>query len=785
MLARLTALFDRNPSGLPAANPRGWPHPTPEDLAQRPKRIIKVGNPQQFSFCSNFVKTSKYEFWNFLPKFLLEEFNPKTKIANCYFLMISGLQCIPAISNTNGYPTTMIPLIFVVAVDAIFQIFEDLSRHRADTTANASIALRLNRISGVFEECKWFELCVGDFVRIPSRGLIPADVVIIAVAEKSEPAQGICYVETKSLDGETNLKIRTALPSSLAVVKNENDLMHVAGEVEMEHPNKLIDSFNGVVDMGRLGRDPVQVNNVLLRGCVLRNTDWVYGLVVNTGHDTKIMMSSRGTRSKTSKLETTASEEIKRIILLLAIVCFAGATGQAIWNKSNSIDDMWYLNWPDTSAVGFWFIDFFYFFLLHATFIPVSLYVSMSISRYFQSYFMNNDLDMYYAKTDTPALVRTMTLNEELGQISHVFSDKTGTLTCNIMDFRKASINGISYGEGITEIGKAAWKLQGKHIAPKVLEAEAKAKAAAVPHVSFYCSRYDKDMAAGGVQKEKNKQFYRTLGICHDVIPEKLNGTVKFSASNPDDEALVCAAEYFGFKFADRRDKYCVIFNKENGVEEEVELLASIEFSSKRKRMSVVIRDTDHQIKVLTKGADTVMVPRLKPNQDELLRVTERDMKEFSVEGLRCLYIAQAIVKDKDYTKWAEDYRHARTDLVQIEKKKRGEPNRIEELEDCIEQNLILLGATAIEDRLQDGVPECIAELAKAGINIWVLTGDKEETAINIAVACNLLLPKEYMDHIIVNPHTAGTLQQMKDLMNNEIQVTPAPVSMHLTLTIG
>lgn len=194
----------------------------------------------------------------------------------------------------------------------------------------------------------------------------------------------------------------------------------------MEHPNKLIDSFTGVIDLGKAyGREAISPNSVLLRGCVLRNTDWAMGLVVNTGHDTKIMMSSSGTRSKTSQLESMASQEIIRIIYLLALVCAVGATGQALWNSINNISHMWYLRWNE-NPIAFWFIDFFYFFLLHATFIPVSLYVSMSVARYFQSYLMNNDLRMYYESTDTPALVRTMTLNEELGQISHIFSDKTG-----------------------------------------------------------------------------------------------------------------------------------------------------------------------------------------------------------------------------------------------------------------------------------------------------------------------------------------------------------------------
>jgi phospholipid-transporting ATPase len=207
-----------NSSTLPSSLPKNWPRSSEADIAERPSRRIKLSSPQEFYFRNNFVKTSKYELWDFLPKFLLEEFNPRTKVANCYFLMISALQCIPMISNTQGYPTTLIPLLFVVLIDAIFQIIEDLARHRADTEANASIATRYDPVSGSFQPCKWYQLEVGNYVKVSSRETIPADILILGVAEKSAIAQGLCYVETKSLDGETNLKVRNALPKTLAHV---------------------------------------------------------------------------------------------------------------------------------------------------------------------------------------------------------------------------------------------------------------------------------------------------------------------------------------------------------------------------------------------------------------------------------------------------------------------------------------------------------------------------------------------------------------------------------------
>jgi len=757
-------------STLPSSLPKNWPNSKDEDINEKPKRIIMVGSKQEYYFKSNFVKTSKYEIWNFLPKFLLEEFNPRTKFANCYFLMISALQCVPAISNTSGYPTTLIPLLFVVIVDGLFQIFEDMSRHRADKEANSSSSFVFDFDSEKFEETKWADIRVGDFVKITTRSTLPADIVILSVAEKNEPAQGLCYVETKSLDGETNLKLRNALSNTLASVRNNDSMVALKGRIETEHPNKFVDSFAGIVDFESLGRQPIQPSNILLRGCVLRNTDWVIGLVINSGHDTKIMMSSTETKGKTSALESNASTEIQRIVLLLMAVCFAGATGQAIWDTENNVSSISYLDW-NPNPVSYWFVKYFYFFLLHATFIPVSLYVSMAITRSFQSFFMNNDIDMYYERLDAPALVRTMTLNEELGQISHVFSDKTGTLTCNIMDFRKASINGVSYGVGITEIGKAAWKLQGKPIPSSVLEGEELAKKNSVDHVSFYCPLYNRHIKEGGIQKVKINSFFRILAICHDVIPERVDGVIKLSASNPDDEALVAAAAYFGYKFIDRREqKIIMIENRETGRVEELELLESIEFSSKRKRMSVIVKDTDGVIRLYCKGADNVIIDRLKSGQADILKSTTEQLQQYSVEGLRCLLVGYSELDSTSYETWKKAYRAARTDLGQIEKKKKGESNIIENLEEQIEKQLILIGATAIEDKLQDGVPECIANIVKAGVNIWMLTGDKEETAINIAVACNLVSPVQYMDHIIINKNVAETGEKMMEIFNNEIQ---------------
>ena len=621
----------------------------------------------------------------------------------------------------------------------------------------------------------------------------------------------------------------------------------------MEHPNNLIDSFTGIFNyslnrdignnstsatststieanetIGKVGILPI---NIILRGCVLRSTEWMVGIVVNTGHDVKIMQSKIDTKIKASNLDYKATSQIKGIIIMLLWVCLCGSIGQIIFNKAINIENHWYLDWEDLNIGQTWIIMFFYLLLLHASMIPVSLYVSMAIIRFIQSKFINYDLNMYYELLDIPAIVRTMTLNEELGQISHIFSDKTGTLTCNNMNFRKVSINGVIYGQGITEIGRAAWKLLGKPVPIDVEQAEKYAQECTIPHVSFYdpnfyndygrqnpnikhnsnTSNSNRSISGSGrtklignkIQKEKISEFYRYLSLCHEVIPERLeSGEIKLSAPNPDDEALVCAATYFGYEFKDRNDKICIIYDSYNHNTIEIEVLYIIPFTSKRKKMSIIIRDIDGVIKLITKGADNIIfalcnnttstsssisvnntttsnstnsnkntTTTIPTSNTELLNKTEADINQFSIEGLRCLVLAYKTIDFTTFQQWKIQYDKANTNLIELEKRKNNEMNQIEILENEIENNLIVLGATGIEDRLQDNVPVCIEKLVQASIKIWILTGDKEETAINIAVACNLVLPTQYMKQIIINKNTASNIEITKEIFEKEIKV--------------
>ncbi|KAF1777489.1 P-type ATPase, N-terminal [Phytophthora cactorum] len=737
---------------------------------QRQRSLLANAPPE---FCSNVVITSKYTTWNFLPLFMLESFR---KLANAYFLLVSILQCIRSISNTNGLPSNLPVLVFILAVDGVLAVIEDRRRHLADKEANSAqchvlketftgTSEALNRAGGVDDPdialMHWATLTVGSVVKLHNRETAPADLLILAVAEPnpSEPA-GICYVETKSLDGETNLKLRHACDATLHV-RTAAQVAALAGQLRCENPNKAIGRFDGTLSVTEGTKatethpQPIAIKNVLLRGCQLRNTDWIYGLVVNTGPDTKIMQSATATRPKWSSINETVNKMIIWLFLLLCFLCAIATTVQVIWLNSN-IEESWYLSWSP-SMTSQWFIGFGYYFLLMYQMIPVSLYVTISMVMFIQAIFMTWDLDMYYEESDVRMIVRSMGLNEELGQISYVFSDKTGTLTCNVMEFRKCSINGVSYGTGMTEIGRAALRRKGVAV-PAETEPDPATRQAKIPYVNFEDVRLfnalEKPIADDTPNREA--EFFLHLSLCQTVIPETVDGSseVRFSASSPDEQALVSGAKFFGFSFESRglgvarvRVKRPELIRRySNGATEpntllEFKILDVLEFTSDRKRMSVVVQYPNGEYWVLTKGADNVIYPMLAKGKSdpEMLKETMRHLETFGDDGLRTLTIAQRRVDEKEYLNWSARFKDANSSLEEIDKRKNGQPNEIDKLMTEIERDLELLGATAIEDKLQNNVPSCIANLMRAGMRVWMLTGDKQETAINISYACQLM----------------------------------------------
>uniref|UniRef100_A0A8C8C4P7 Phospholipid-transporting ATPase n=1 Tax=Oncorhynchus tshawytscha TaxID=74940 RepID=A0A8C8C4P7_ONCTS len=658
-------------------------------------RLIFINQPQLTKFCTNHVSTAKYNALTFLPRFLYAQFR---RAANSFFLFIALLQQIPDVSPTGRW-TTLVPLILILLVAALKEIVEDLVIVLITNLVIRPQSTLILEFSALLSPC-----CYGycsivvlslDLFSYPSLSLLLDHLCehhsrcILDCFDghflfTSEP-HAMCYIETSNLDGETNLKIRQGLQVT-AHDEDADSLSRLSGCMECESPNRHLYDFVGVIRLEGHSPVPLGPEQILLRGARLRNTQWVNGMVVYTGHDTKLMQNSTRPPLKLSSVEHITNTLILALfgcLLAISLVCSAG---QTLW-KTQYGDFAWYMDLNCEFGTFNLCNDF-----LHILF----------------------DMDMHYEPTDTSAMARTSNLNEELGQVKYIFSDKTGTLTCNVMQFKKCSIAGVAYGHNTDSPEEEGF---GDPTLPENL--------------------HNDHPTATIIQ-----DFLTMMAVCHTAVPEKTEDTIVYQASSPDEGALVRAASSLGFVFSGRTPDSVIIHAL--GTEQRFELLNVLEFTSDRKRMSVIMRTPSGRIRLYCKGADSVIYERLA-DSSKYKDITLNHLEQFATEGLRTLCYAVTNISDESYEQWAELYQRAATSLT-------NRALKMEESYELIERNLQLLGATAIEDKLQDKVPETIETLLRAGIKIWILTGDKQETAINIGHSCRLL--RKNMGLLVVNEET-------------------------------
>ncbi|KAG7879865.1 hypothetical protein KL905_001358 [Ogataea polymorpha] len=963
-------------------------------ITNKKGEVLLLDNRTNQPYVNNVITSSKYTLLSFLPRQLIAQFS---KLANCYFMTVAILQLIPSWSTT-GTSTTIIPLSIFISISILREGWDDLRRHKLDKVENnkpgtvlkmgnshysshyvySKSTTSFSRLRSstqsfdtddldsqdenmIFDEnsfaneqllskegistirTRWKDIKVGDIVKIDCDEWVPADVVLLT----STNDMGETLVETMALDGETNLKSKLPNQELHKLANSIEGLRKLKANIHCEDPNSDLYNFEGSLDI----EDPTShetrkfalgPDNIIYRGSIIRNTDSCLGVVVFSGEETKIRMNSiKNPRIKAPKLQKSINYIVAFMVFVVASLAMFSFMAERMFYKRYR-DKNWYIRGEDAGIAP----TIMSFIIMYNTLIPLSLYVTMEIIKAIQMVLLQWDIDMYHPQSNTPAEARTATILEELGQVSYIFSDKTGTLTDNVMIFRKFSVCGTAWihdmdqsdekasdtsqipltedsldgatnvGRGITRSGPAP--LAGRSSMSSVNPSLVTAQTAKMQNLNFKPSIKSSAELIRYLQTNPNTIYAKrvtffllSIALCHSCFPKRtktdsvpemdtMEGfeeeieSINYQASSPDELALVQAACEMGFILFEKRQKTITLklyprgFNEEPEFED-YEILDVVEFSSNRKRMSVILRLPDSKIVLFCKGADNVIMERLRNSQvahskqqefsrnvanrkryeaelilqrrsmdsvrsregrsstssvprpslslsrssmegvspvranqasrtidsvfsedserheleeiktkarrslqlkqtekynlreeisyipsdrlvvnDEyVLEKTIEHVEDFSTEGLRTLLYSYRYLSEDVYSEWSQKYGKAKTSLT-------NRAELVEKIGCQLEENLELLGATAIEDKLQKGVPATIEKLRRAGIKLWMLTGDKRETAINIGYSCRLI--KDY-SKVIVLSSDEGTERLSSIMTAAELEIEEGNVA--------
>ena len=563
---------------------------------------------------------------------------------------------------------------------------------------------------------------------------------------------GEAFIRTDQLDGETDWKLRLASPLAQTLPACE----YVRLRLTAGKPDKRVNDFVGTIELlSKQSREeegydphisstpqqpgghplestftvtepkssPLTIDNTAWANTVLASSTIVHAVVLYTGPQTRAALSTSPSRSKTGLLEYEINSLTKILCILTAALSFILVALEKFAPHA------------DTDHV--WYVATLRFLILFSTIVPISLRVNLDMGKSVYAWFIHHDAGI------PGTVVRTSTIPEDLGRIEYLLSDKTGTLTRNEMELRKVHVGTVSYGgEAMEEVGG--------YIRQAFTPTEGQDSGALfTPSQGF--------SGLSGTTRTRREIGLRVrdlvlaLALCHNVTPtseEDANGQpfTTYQASSPDEIAIVQWTEHVGLKLIHRdRKSISLQFTVEERTVVRVEILNLFPFTSDSKRMGIIVRfcrtrggrSDDGEIVFFQKGADTVMSSIVAAN-DWL----DEETANMAREGLRTLVIGRRNLSAQQYSAFASAYSEASMSL------NGRDAAMARVVKTHLEHDLELLGVTGVEDKLQPHVKPSLELLRNAGVKIWMLTGDKVETARCVAISSKLVSRGQYIHTI-------------------------------------
>ncbi|XP_043395942.1 probable phospholipid-transporting ATPase IIB isoform X3 [Chelonia mydas] len=641
-------------------------------------RTVWLGCPEKCEekYPRNAIKNQKYNIFTFIPGVLYEQFK---FFLNLYFLIVSCSQFVPALKIGYLY-TYWAPLGFVLAVTMVREAVDEFRRYQRDKEMNSQLYSKLTIRGKV--QVKSSDIQVGDLIIVEKNQRIPSDMVFLRTSEKT----GSCFIRTDQLDGETDWKLKVAVSCT--------QRLPALGE-----------------DSDPTVHESLSIENTLWASTVVASGT-VIGVVIYTGKETRSVMNTSNPKNKVGLLDLELNQLTKALFLALVALSIVMVTLQGF--------------------VGPWYRNLFRFLLLFSYIIPISLRVNLDMGKAAYGWMIMKDDNI------PGTVVRTSTIPEELGRLVYLLTDKTGTLTQNEMIFKRLHLGTVSYGTDTMD-----------EIQNHIINSYSQMHSQSSGNSTSSTPSRKVQSSAPKVRKTVSSRIHeavKAIALCHNVTPvyeshAGVTGETEYAevdqnfsdenrtyqASSPDEVALVQWTESVGLTLVNR-DLTSMQLKTPGGQILTYYILQVFPFTSESKRMGIIVRDeSTGEITFYMKGADVAMSTIVQYN-DWL----EEECGNMAREGLRTLVVAKKSLTEEQYQDFENRYNQAKLSI-------HDRALKVAAVVESLEREMELLCLTGVEDQLQADVRPTLEMLRNAGIKIWMLTGDKLETATCIAKSSHLV----------------------------------------------